>query len=83
MMCNIPMESVWQCYQNRESGCPPVFVFVQLSSERDYCFFLFGIDELSMQLEEPFSILPMQVFCDELLEANKILVGKDEPCSDT
>ena len=41
-------------------------------------FFLFGVDELSMQLEEPFSILPMQVFCDEVLEASKILVGKDD-----
>ena len=41
-------------------------------------FFLFGVDELAMQLEEPFSILPMQVFCDDLLEANKILVGKEE-----
>lgn len=27
-------------------------------------FFLFGIEELAVQLEEPFSILPMQRFCD-------------------
>lgn len=40
-------------------------------------FFLFGVDELAMQLEEPFSILPMQVYCDELWEANIILVGKE------
>ena len=40
-------------------------------------FFLFGVDELAMQLEEPFSILPMQTYCDELWDANKILVGKD------
>jgi len=26
--------------------------------------FLFGIEELAIQLEEPFSILPMQKFCD-------------------
>ena len=40
-------------------------------------FFLFGVDELAMQLEEPFSILPMQVYCDELWDANLILVGKE------
>ncbi|KAL9183683.1 hypothetical protein ACHAXT_004539 [Thalassiosira profunda] len=28
--------------------------------------FLFGIDELSTQLEEPFTILPMQGFCDKI-----------------
>lgn len=28
--------------------------------------FLFGIDELSIQLEEPFTILPMQGFCDKI-----------------
>jgi predicted membrane chloride channel (bestrophin family) len=28
--------------------------------------FLFGIDEISTQLEEPFTILPMQAFCDKI-----------------
>jgi len=28
--------------------------------------FLFGIEELANQLEEPFTILPMQVFCDKI-----------------
>ena len=28
--------------------------------------FLFGIEELATQLEEPFSILPMQSFCDKI-----------------
>ena len=28
--------------------------------------FLFGIEELAVQLEEPFSILPMQGFCDKI-----------------
>ena len=28
--------------------------------------FLFGIEQLAVQLEEPFSILPMQNFCDEI-----------------
>jgi putative membrane protein len=32
-------------------------------------FFLFGIEELAVQLEEPFSILPMQRFCDGILKA--------------
>jgi hypothetical protein len=30
---------------------------------------MFGIEELSIQLEEPFSILPMQRFCDGILRA--------------
>jgi putative membrane protein len=33
--------------------------------------FMFGIEELSVQLEEPFSILPMQRFCDGILRAGK------------
>jgi putative membrane protein len=28
--------------------------------------FLFGIEELATQMEEPFTILPMQVFCDKI-----------------
>jgi predicted membrane chloride channel (bestrophin family) len=28
--------------------------------------FLFGIDELATQMDEPFTILPMQVFCDKI-----------------
>lgn len=35
--------------------------------------FLFGIDELAIQLEEPFSILPMQKFCDRVRESTKTL----------
>ena len=35
--------------------------------------FLFGIDELAIQLEEPFSILPMQKFCDKVRESTKTL----------
>ena len=27
---------------------------------------LFGIDEIGIQLEEPFTILPMQAFCDKI-----------------
>lgn len=32
--------------------------------------FLFGIDELALQLEEPFSILPMQKFCDRVRQSS-------------
>ena len=28
--------------------------------------FLFGIEELATQMEEPFTILPMQGFCDKI-----------------
>jgi predicted membrane chloride channel (bestrophin family) len=28
--------------------------------------FMFGIEELAAQLEEPFTILPMQAFCDKI-----------------
>jgi predicted membrane chloride channel (bestrophin family) len=31
-----------------------------------YALFLFGIEELANQLEEPFTILPMQAFCDKI-----------------
>eukprot|EP00590_Aulacoseira_subarctica_P001266 CAMPEP_0172434040 /NCGR_PEP_ID=MMETSP1064-20121228/70420_1 /TAXON_ID=202472 /ORGANISM="Aulacoseira subarctica , Strain CCAP 1002/5" /LENGTH=350 /DNA_ID=CAMNT_0013182237 /DNA_START=849 /DNA_END=1902 /DNA_ORIENTATION=- len=31
-----------------------------------YALFLFGIEELANQLEEPFTILPMQGFCDKI-----------------
>ncbi len=36
----------------------PVTAFLSL--------FLFGIEELATQLEEPFTILPMQAFCDKI-----------------
>jgi len=40
-------------------------------------FFLFGVDELAMQLEEPFSILPMGYFCKDILQSADILMGTD------
>ncbi|KAL7547727.1 hypothetical protein ACHAWF_011016 [Thalassiosira exigua] len=49
-------------------------VWVVLPASAVLAFFKFGIDELAMQLEEPFSILPMQAFCDEVMDANRILV---------
>jgi hypothetical protein len=43
--------------------------------------FLFGIEELATQLEEPFTILPMQAFCDKIYNWCKEIVsfqpGKD------
>jgi len=30
--------------------------------------FLYGIEELANQMEEPFTILPMQAFCDRIYE---------------
>ena len=35
--------------------------------------FLFGIDELAIQLEEPFSILPMQKFCDKVQQSTRTI----------
>mmetsp|Transcript_25391 Transcript_25391/g.38351 ORF Transcript_25391/g.38351 Transcript_25391/m.38351 type:complete len:409 (-) Transcript_25391:405-1631(-) len=35
--------------------------------------FLFGIEELAIQLEEPFSVLPMQNFCDTIRESASVL----------
>jgi len=36
--------------------------------------FLFGIAELAVQLEEPFSILPLQHFCDEVRDSCNNLI---------
>ena len=32
-------------------------------------FFLFGIEEVGIQIEEPFSILPLEAFCDGAIAA--------------
>lgn len=40
--------------------------------------FLFGIEELAIQLEEPFSILPMQKLCDEIRSVTKGLIDWSE-----
>jgi len=37
--------------------------------------FLFGIEELAVQLEEPFSILPLQKLCDDVRGAAADLVA--------
>ena len=38
--------------------------------------FLFGIQELSVQLEEPFSILPLQRFCNEIKSGSESMVRR-------
>ena len=35
--------------------------------------FLFGIEELAVTLEEPFSILPMQRFCDNIKQSTDLM----------
>jgi putative membrane protein len=52
-------------------------VWATLPASSILSFFLFGVDELAMQLEEPFSILPMSYFCNDILESSKILTGTD------
>lgn len=37
--------------------------------------FLFGIDELAVTLEEPFSILPLEAFCDGIRDVNDGIIG--------
>ena len=32
-------------------------------------FFLFGIEEVGIQIEEPFSILPLEAFCNSAIAA--------------
>ena len=53
-------------------------VLATLPASMILAFFLFGIDELAMQLEEPFSILPMGYFCKDILDCATILVEMDD-----
>jgi predicted membrane chloride channel (bestrophin family) len=48
-----PFESTWN-----HVGMIPATAMISL--------FLFGIEELATQMEEPFTILPMQAFCDKI-----------------
>jgi len=43
-------------------------------------FFLLGVEELGMQIEEPFGILPMEAFCDGSIGAalNEMVLAEDE-----
>lgn len=60
-----------------ESNAPTTFLNLQclpiIPATVIVGIFLFGIDELAMQLEEPFSILPMQKFCNQVKDSNKAL----------
>ena len=37
--------------------------------------FLFGIEELAVQLEEPFSILPLEVLCNDVKAAAEGMIA--------
>ena len=52
-------------------------VWATLPASSILAFFLFGVDELAMQLEEPFSILPMAHFCNDILESAEFLTDTD------
>jgi putative membrane protein len=43
-------------------------------------FFLLGVEELGMQIEEPFGILPMEAFCDGSIGAvlNEMVISEDK-----
>merc|ERR1711990_1363838 len=43
-------------------------------------FFLLGIEELGLQIEEPFGVLPMEAFCDGSILAalNEMIIAEDE-----
>jgi len=43
--------------------------------------FLYGIEELAVQLEEPFSILPLQQFCDEVKDSCTFLIDWRFECA--
>ena len=42
--------------------------------------FFFGIEELAVQLEEPFSILPLSKLCDSVWDGGLELFDEPEPC---
>jgi len=52
--------AIWDNFGNtwNHVGMIPATAFISA--------FLFGIEELATQLEEPFTILPMQAFCDKI-----------------
>ena len=40
-----------------------------IPAELAIAFFLFGIEEVGIQIEEPFSILPLEAFCNGAIAA--------------
>eukprot|EP00554_Chaetoceros_debilis_P002044 CAMPEP_0194082458 /NCGR_PEP_ID=MMETSP0149-20130528/7965_1 /TAXON_ID=122233 /ORGANISM="Chaetoceros debilis, Strain MM31A-1" /LENGTH=906 /DNA_ID=CAMNT_0038764617 /DNA_START=32 /DNA_END=2752 /DNA_ORIENTATION=- len=51
---------LWGAYDNTWNHAPLIPSTFLLS------LFLFGVEEVSTQLEEPFTVLPMQAFCDKM-----------------
>lgn len=45
--------------------------------------FFFGIEELAVQLEEPFSILPLSMLCDSVWDGGFELYDEPEPSENT
>jgi putative membrane protein len=51
---------------------------IMIPSIAIFALFMFGIEELATQMEEPFTILPMQAFCDKIGNwCNEIVSWKD------
>ena len=52
------------------TAAPPSTSLVRTSSATFILsFFLFGIEEVGIQIEEPFSILPLEAFCNGAISA--------------
>jgi hypothetical protein len=78
------LKTLWtSSVHTRREAAPTVleFPFYRLSHQPTtfamraiLSLFLFGIKELAVQLEEPFSILPMQKFCDEIRDSTQGLI---------
>jgi len=58
--------AMYEPFMSRDSA---IFALPMIPAAAILSVFLFGIEELAVQLEEPFSILPMQQFCDGILGA--------------
>lgn len=50
------------------------FAYMLVPASSLLALFLFGIEELAVQLEEPFSILPMERFCQEIRGSTQKIV---------
>ncbi|KAG2501956.1 hypothetical protein HYH03_000454 [Edaphochlamys debaryana] len=46
------------------------------------CYLLLGIDEIAIQMEEPFGILPLENFCDAVQQSVEQVAGMDHVIAD-
>jgi len=58
-----------------KGGSSLAYGFAVIPSVALLALFLFGIEELAVQLEEPFSVLPMQTFCDDVKESSQEIIA--------